>query len=87
VPKPAALTHTVRASRPGRIGEIDGWCIAGIARRAGAPFDKGAGIDLLRGVGDDVTAGEGLFTIHASAGPDLEAAVAMAAQDDGFVLG
>jgi thymidine phosphorylase len=86
VPKPAALTHTVKASRPGRVGEIDGWCIAGIARRAGAPFDKGAGIDLLRGVGDEVTVGEGLFTIHASAGPDLEAAVAMAAQDDGFVL-
>lgn len=86
VPKPAMLTHTVRANRPGRIGEIDGWCIAGIARRAGAPFDKGAGIDLLRGVGDDITAGEGLFTIHASAGPDLEAAVAMAASDDGFLL-
>lgn len=86
VPKPGALTHTVRASRPGRIGEIDGWCIAGIARRAGAPFDKGAGIDLLCGVGDDITAGEGLFTIHASAGPDLEAAVAMAASDDGFLL-
>lgn len=86
VPRPAALTHTVRAARAGRIGEIDGWCMSGIARRAGAPFDKSAGIDLLRRVGDDVTVGEGLFTIHASAGPDLEAAVAMAAQDDGFVL-
>lgn len=86
VPRPAALTHTVRAARAGRIGEIDGWCMSGIARRAGAPFDKSAGIDLLRRVGDDVAVGEGLFTIHASAGPDLEAAVAMAAQDDGFVL-
>ena len=87
VPRPAALTHTVRALRPGRIGEIDGWRMSGIARRAGAPFDKSAGIDLLRNVGDDVALGEGLFTIHASAGPDLEAAVAMAASDDGFVLG
>ncbi len=86
VPRPAALTHTVRASRAGRIGEIDGWRMSGIARRAGAPFDKSAGIDLLRRVGDDVAVGEGLFTIHASAGPDLEAAVAMAAGDDGFVL-
>lgn len=86
VPKPAALTHTVRALRPGRIGEIDGWRVAGIARRAGAPSDKGAGIDLLRRTGDDVAAGEGLFTIHASSGPDLEAAVAMAAHDDGFLL-
>jgi len=86
MPKPAALTHRVRALRPGRIGEIDGWRIGGIARRAGAPFDKGAGIDLLRHVGDGVAAGEALFVIHASAGPDLEAAVAMAAQDDGFLL-
>ncbi len=86
-PRPATLTHTVRALRPGRIGEIDGWRIAGIARRAGAPFDKSAGIDLLRRVGDDVATGEGLFTIHASSGPDLEAAVAMAAGDDGFGLG
>lgn len=84
--RPAAMSHTVRAARSGRIGEIDGWRIAGIARRAGAPFDKSAGIDLLRRVGDDVAVGEGLFTIHASAGPDLEAAVAMAAGDDGVVL-
>ncbi|PZO00852.1 MAG: phosphonate metabolism protein/1,5-bisphosphokinase (PRPP-forming) PhnN [Hyphomicrobiales bacterium] len=87
VPRPAALTHTVKAGRAGRIGEIDGWRMSGIARRAGAPFDKSAGIDLLRRVGDDVAVGEGLFTIHASAGPDLEAAVAMAQTDDGFVLG
>ncbi|KRE09557.1 thymidine phosphorylase [Bosea sp. Root381] len=87
MPKPAALMHPVRAPRPGRIGEIDGWRIGGIARRAGAPFDKGAGIDLLRRVGDEVAAGEALFVIHASAAPDLEAAVAMAAADDGFVLG
>lgn len=86
VAKPAALTHTMRASRAGRISEIDGWRIAGIARRAGAPFDKSAGIDLLRAVGDDVAAGEGLFTIHAAAAPDLEAAVALAAADEGFVL-
>lgn len=85
-PKPGAMTHLIRASRAGRIGGVDGWRIGGIARRAGAPFDKGAGIDLLRRVGDAVAAGEGLFVIHASAGPDLEAAVAMAAQDDGFVL-
>ena len=30
VAKPAALTHTMRASRAGRISEIDGWRIAGM---------------------------------------------------------
>lgn len=82
--RPGPLTHVVRARRAGRIGGVDGWRIAGIARRAGAPFDKGAGIDLLRRAGDDVTPGEALFVIHAAAAPDLQAAAAMAEQDDGF---
>jgi len=84
---PGAQTHTVRARRAGTLAEIDGWRIAGIARRAGAPQDKSAGIDLLRRVGDDVAAGEALFVIHAAAAPDLQAAVAMAVEDDGFLLG
>lgn len=84
--RPGLLVHTVAARRSGLIGEIDGWRIAGIARRAGAPFDKSAGIDLLRRAGDDVPSGEPLYRIHAAAGPDLEAARAMADEDDGFVF-
>lgn len=83
---PGPLTHTVRATRAGAICSVDGWRIAGIARRAGAPFDKSAGIDLLRRTGDEVSTGEALFVVHAAAAPDLEAAVAMAAQDDGFLF-
>lgn len=83
---PAPLTHMVRAARSGVIGGIDGWRIAGIARRAGAPLDKSAGIDLLRRIGDEVMAGEPLFVVHAAAAPDLQAAVAMAADDDGFLF-
>jgi thymidine phosphorylase len=84
--KPGPLVHLVRADRSGPVAEIDGWLIAGIARRAGAPQDKSAGIDLLRGVGDEVTAGEPLYAIHASAAPDLDAAVAMASSDHGYLI-
>jgi thymidine phosphorylase len=85
--KPGPLVHLVRADRSGPVAEIDGWLIAEIARRAGAPQDKSAGIDLLRGVGDDVTAGEALYAIHASAAPDLDAAVAMADSGHGYLIG
>jgi thymidine phosphorylase len=84
--RPGPLVHVVRATCGGPIREIDGWRIAGIARRAGAPQDKSAGIDLLRAVGDDVAAGEALYAIHASAAADLDAAAAMASADDGFVF-
>jgi thymidine phosphorylase len=69
---PGLLVHTVRSPRAGVITEIDGWAVAGIARRAGAPFDKAAGIDLHRHVGDAVAVGDPLFAIHASASSDLD---------------
>jgi thymidine phosphorylase len=84
--RPGPLVHTIRARRTGTISEIDGWRIAGIARRSGAPQDKCAGIDLLRAVGDNVSAGEPLYVIHASAAADLDAAVDMAARDDGILF-
>ena len=86
-PRPSALTQRVTARASGVIREIDGWRIAGIARRAGAPLDKTAGIDLLRKVGDAVTPGEPLYLIHAAAAPDLDAAHQLALQDDGVLTG
>lgn len=85
--RPAAPSRLVRAGASGVIQAIDGWRIAGIARRAGAPLDKSAGIDLLRGVGEAVAPGEPLYAIHAHAAPDLDAACAMAQQDDGILIG
>jgi thymidine phosphorylase len=84
---PGLLVHTVRSSKAGTISEIDGWAVAGIARRAGAPFDKAAGIDLLRHVGDSVAVGDPLFAIHASASSDLDEARAMADSCDCYVIG
>jgi len=84
---PGLLVHTVRSAKAGTITEIDGWAVAGIARRAGAPFDKAAGIDLRRHVGDSVAVGDPLFAIHASASSDLDEAKAMADACDCYVIG
>jgi len=83
---PGLLVHTVRAAAAGTVAGIDGWAVAGIARRAGAPFDKSAGIDLRRGIGDKVSVGDPLFAIHASASSDLEEAKALAASSECFVI-
>ncbi|MCP4563643.1 MAG: phosphonate metabolism protein/1,5-bisphosphokinase (PRPP-forming) PhnN [Bosea sp.] len=84
---PGLLVHTVRSPKAGVITEIDGWAVAGIARRAGAPFDKAAGIDLRRHVGDRVAVGDPLFAIHASASSDLDEAKAMADDCECYVIG
>lgn len=83
---PGLLVHTVRSPKAGTITEIDGWAVAGIARRAGAPFDKAAGIDLRRHVGDSVAVGDPLFAIHASASSDLDEAKAMASSCECYVI-
>lgn len=83
---PGLLVHTVRSPKAGLVTEIDGWAVAGIARRAGAPFDKAAGIDLRRHVGDSVVVGDPLFAIHASASSDLDEAKAMAESCDCYVI-
>ena len=84
---PGLLVHTVRSPKAGVITEIDGWAVAGSARRAGAPFDKAAGIDLRRHVGDSVAMGDPLFAIHASASSDLDEAKAMAESCECYVIG
>ena len=84
---PGLLIHTVHADRAGTVKEIDGWAVAGIARRAGAPFDKASGVDLQRRVGDSVEQGEPLLVIHASTPSDLEEAMRLAENSQCYVIG
>ena len=65
-PGPGRLTREIAAGRGGTVAAIDCHRIAGIARRAGAPLEKSAGIDLFRQRGDTVEAGEPLYRIHAA---------------------
>jgi thymidine phosphorylase len=59
--------------------------MARIARLAGAPMDKGAGVDLYRKVGDSVAEGEPLYAIHAEFESDF-AFACDAAETTGYTL-
>ena len=85
-PALGALTHEVTAERDGEVGAIDNLRLARIARLAGAPQVAGAGVDLLRKVGDPVAAGQVLYRIHASYPADLGFAREQAARDSGYLL-
>jgi thymidine phosphorylase len=80
------LTRVVAADRSGTVARIDGYAISGIAREAGAPVDKSAGIDLVARIGDRVRAGDPLYLIHGSAAAPLDAAAAHAGEYSGYAL-
>ncbi|MDI4632579.1 thymidine phosphorylase family protein [Pelomonas sp. V22] len=82
-----SLTHEVRAAADGVIVGLDNLRIARIARLAGAPQVAGAGLDLLKKLGDPVRAGEPLYRIHAQFDADLEFARTHAAKDSGCSIG
>lgn len=83
---PGEHRHEVNASGTGTIHAIDCHLIARIARLAGAPMDKGAGIDLLHKVGDPVRKGEALYRIHASSKAGLHFARELAEAESGYEL-
>ena len=83
---PGALTHTVRAQRAASGATLHIARITEIARRAGAPNDKSAGIDLVYRAGTPVHAGQELYVIHSSSATDLESAATLAQSDPGLHL-
>lgn len=89
-PRPApigSLVHEIAASRDGVVTQIDCFRIARIARLAGAPSDPGAGIDLLRKVGETVRKGEALYRVHGLDESDFAAACASADEGPGVEIG
>ncbi len=85
--QPGVLLHEVRARADGRVMAIDSYQISGIARQAGAPMDKGAGVDLLKSKNYTVKEGEPLYRIHANVETDFRLAIEMAEVDNGFRIG
>jgi len=85
--EPAPLVLEVPADRSGTVIGIDNYQMARIARLAGAPLDKGAGVDLLKKLGEPVSQGEPLYRLHAQFPPDFEFARALIANDSGYRVG
>lgn len=81
---PGTFVHAVHAQRSGTVGRIDIARLSEIARRAGAPLDKSAGVDLAARAGEPIRRGDRLYTIHASATAELEAAADLAVRDSGI---
>ena len=82
----AKFSFDFRAWCNGRIKHIDNVSVSRIARVAGAPFDKGAGIYLHHKVGDRVKKGEPLFTVYAENKQKLSYAKDYLKMYDGIVI-
>lgn len=84
--QPAELQFDLCSPKTGVVNAIDNLNIASIARLAGAPLDKSAGIYLHKKVGDKVTKGEPLYTIYAQFNADFNFAKTAALADSSYEI-
>ena len=80
------LTADVLAVNDGVVEAIDCLRLNRLARTAGAPIDKGAGIKVFKKIGDRVDKGEPLYRIHAFDQSEFDLAVAAAKDNPGYVI-
>ncbi len=78
--------YNFRAKKSGVVTHIDNDSISKIARAAGAPLDKGAGIYLHKHVKDSVKKGDKIFTVYAKNKQKLGYAVNVLRKIDGVVV-
>jgi thymidine phosphorylase len=78
------LVHEVTAGVDGNVTAIDCERVARIARLAGAPKARGAGVDLVARCGERVAQGAPLYRIHAMSAAELAFAVQVAQRGSAF---
>ncbi len=83
---PARLCREVEAEHGGTVTAIDNQQMARIARLAGAPMDKAAGVELHKKLGDRVRRGEPLYAIYAEFDADFAFASEAAQHNSGYTL-
>ncbi|MBS3136504.1 AMP phosphorylase [Candidatus Woesearchaeota archaeon] len=81
----AKLEYSFPAKKSGKIVEINNGDIAKLARIAGAPQNKSAGIYLYKHVGDHVRKGENIFTIYSDTDSKIEYAKQILKSMDGVI--
>ncbi|WP_315729554.1 MULTISPECIES: thymidine phosphorylase family protein [unclassified Bradyrhizobium] len=81
------LAFDVKAERDGVISAIDCLQLNRLARTAGAPINKGAGIRLFKKIGDSVEQGEPLYRVFTCDPSEHDLAAAAAKAADGYTLG
>lgn len=80
-PGTAPHQHVVCADKSGKVSTIDNRIIARIARTAGAPQAKTAGVYLPIAIGDHVEKNQPLFTIHAESEGEMEYALTLMGEE------
>lgn len=86
--KLGALNVEVNAERAGTVVGIDNYLLSRIARVAGAPMDRGAGVDLLKKLGDPVAKGEPIYRVYAEFPADFAFARKLIAErGSGYTIG
>jgi thymidine phosphorylase len=78
------LTEEIVAEQAGIVAAIDNLRLNRLARLAGAPIEKGAGISIHKKVGDHVDRGEPLYRVHASEPFEFDSAVTAARREHGY---
>ncbi|MBS0274009.1 MAG: thymidine phosphorylase family protein [Proteobacteria bacterium] len=81
-PPTSSHRQILTAPASGRLTAIDNRKIARLAKLAGAPEDRAAGVELLVRIGQDIKAGHNLCVVHAEAPGELDYALAYAAQHE-----
>ncbi len=78
------FTIDIKAMRNGKVKDIDNIIISRLARIAGAPLNKGAGLYLYKHIGDSVKKGEPLFTIYSENKEKLRYALELLKEQSSF---
>jgi len=78
-PPVSSHRHEITAHGAGRVVAVDNRRLARVAKLAGAPEAKAAGVELHVALGDEIERGHPLYTIHAETPGELEYALEYAA--------
>lgn len=85
-PPVAAFTHTIEAPRGGVLRAIDNRLLARVAKLAGAPGAKAAGVALHVRTGERIEPGQPLLTLHGESQGELHYALSFAAANPDMLL-
>ena len=70
-PPQSSRRHSIAAQHGGRIASVDNRRLAKVAKLAGAPDAKAAGVEVHVRLNDVIEAGQPLYTVHAEAPGEL----------------
>ena len=83
---PGHFSRDVVSDRPGFVRRISNKAVVAVAKAAGAPSDKGAGVMIHKKLGAKVSAGEAIMTVYADREDKLLHAVEIAMEREPLVV-